>query len=170
MYTLEGKPDQHVTCIPRFVHVWPSTIHISRGLHIAIFRKLSTDLNRSTTSRRRAPDPTQLTVWWLTGLGSVPSFSPLTTNEEVGKRQASVDNWLLGLQGSFLWHAIGMFNTYSRGPTHWTLTDIGRAYNLRGAGFPHATPWPSQPSVSTFHLRALPGLQLNQLPLSFLFS
>jgi hypothetical protein len=37
MYTLQGKPDQHVTHIPRSVHVWSQTIHISRGQYIAIF-------------------------------------------------------------------------------------------------------------------------------------
>jgi hypothetical protein len=40
-------------------------------------------------------------------------------------------------------HAIGTFNTCSRGPTHWSLTDTGGDYNLGGAGLPHTTPRPS---------------------------
>jgi hypothetical protein len=34
-----------------------------------------------------------------------------------------------------------------------------RGYNLRGASFPDTIPQPSQPTVSIFHLRVLPGLQ-----------
>jgi hypothetical protein len=39
---------------------------------------------------------------------------------------------------------------------------IGGGYNLRGAGFPHHTPPPSQSAVSTFYLRVPPDLQFNQ--------
>jgi hypothetical protein len=37
MYTLQGKPDQHATRIPRSVRIWSQTIRISRGQRIAIF-------------------------------------------------------------------------------------------------------------------------------------
>jgi hypothetical protein len=47
------------------------------------------------------------------------------------------------------------------GPTHRYLTDTSGGYNLVGADFPHTTPWPSQPTISTFNLRAPPGLRLN---------
>jgi hypothetical protein len=47
-----------------------------------------------------------------------------------------------------------MFNTCSRGSTHQSLNDIGGGYSLGGAGLPHTTLWPSQPTVSTSHLRA----------------
>jgi hypothetical protein len=60
------------------------------------------------------------------------------------------------LTGPIYQHAIGMFNTCSQGPTHLSLADTGGGYNLGGAGFPHTTPRPSQPVVSTFHLRARP--------------
>jgi hypothetical protein len=33
-----GKPDQHATRFPHSIHVWPSTICISLGPHIATFR------------------------------------------------------------------------------------------------------------------------------------
>jgi hypothetical protein len=37
-------------------------------------------------------------------------------------------------------HAIGTFNTYSRGPIHRSLTDTGGGYSFEGAGFSHTTP------------------------------
>jgi hypothetical protein len=60
-------------------------------------------------------------------------------------------------------YTVGTFNTYSQGPTYRSLTDTGRDYNLEGASLPHTTPWPSQPTVSPFHLRAPSGLQFNQI-------
>jgi hypothetical protein len=93
--------------------------------------------------------------------GSVPSFSAKSTNEAVTLSQASVDDKLLGLLSLYHQHAIGTFNTCSRGPTHRSLTDIGGGYNLGGADLPHHTPRPFQPTVSTFHQRAPPGLQFN---------
>jgi hypothetical protein len=47
-------------------------------------------------------------------------------------------------------HAIGTFNTCSRGLTHRFLTDTSGGYNLGGAGFPYHTLWPSQPTVLHF--------------------
>jgi hypothetical protein len=79
----------------------------------------------------------------------------------VGKRGFSqVVTQLHRLTGPIYQHAIGTFNTCSWGPTHWSLTDTGRCYNLGGAGFSHHTPWPSQSTVSTFYLRVLSGLRL----------
>jgi hypothetical protein len=86
------------------------------------------------------------------------SFSPNTAIEAIGLSQASVDGKLLGLLGPYHQYAIGMFNTCSRGPTNRSLIDKGGGYNLKGAGFPHTTLRPSQPAVSTFHLRTPPGL------------
>jgi hypothetical protein len=65
--------------------------------------------------------------------GSVLSFSPTTANEVVGKRQASIDNQLLGLPGPYHRHAIGTFNTCSWWPTHWYLTDIDGATILKAS-------------------------------------
>jgi hypothetical protein len=71
---------------------------------------------------------------------------------------------LLGLLGPYHQHAISTFNTCSWGPTHQSLTDKSRGYNPGGAGFPQTTPQPSGPTVSTFHLRAPPGLYFNHKP------
>jgi hypothetical protein len=49
----------------------------------------------------------------------------------------------IDLLGPYLQHAISIFNTCSRGPTHQSLTDTGGGYNLEGVGFPHHSPRPS---------------------------
>jgi hypothetical protein len=97
--------------------------------------------------------------------GSVPNFSPKPINEAVGLSQASIDNKLLGLLGPNHQHAIVTFNTCSRWSTHRSLIDTGGGYNLGGTNFSHTTLWPSQPTISTFHLRAPPGLRLINPPL-----
>jgi hypothetical protein len=81
---------------------------------------------------------------------SVPSFSPITANETVGKRQASIGNQLLGLPDPYLRHAIGTFNACSWVSTPQSLTDTGGGYNLERAGFSHHTPQPSQLTVLRF--------------------
>jgi hypothetical protein len=124
--------------------------------------KSSTGLYRSTTPEEKGSRHNPKLNSRLIR-GSVPSFSPTTAIEAVGKRQTSVDDQLLGLSDPYHWHAIGMFNTYSRGSTHRYLTDIGGGYNLEGTGFPHTTPRPSQSIVSPFHLQAPLGLQFIQV-------
>jgi hypothetical protein len=89
------------------------------------------------------------------------SFSPNTTIEAVRLSQTSVDDMLLGLLDSYHQHVIDTFNTYSRGPTHRSLTNIGRGYNLRGPRLAHHTPDLPNWRSSTFHLRAPPGIRLS---------
>jgi hypothetical protein len=57
-----------------------------------------------------------------------------------------------------------MFNTCPWEPTHRSLTDTGRGYNIKCADFPQITYRPSQPTVFTFHLRVSFGLQFNHKP------
>jgi hypothetical protein len=103
------------------------------------FTKSSIDLYRSTAPEMKGSRHNPQLDGRLIH-GSIPSFSPTIANEAVGKRQASVDNQLLGLLGPYHQHAIGTFNTCSQGPTHRSLTDIGGGYSLEGIGFPHTTP------------------------------
>jgi hypothetical protein len=158
MYTLQGKilPTRYVR-FPRQSTYARRTLPTVGPRTWQPFMQSSTDLNRSTTPEKKGSrhNP-QHTDWPIRAF--VPSFSPTTANEAVGKSQASVDNRLLGLSNPYHRHAISTFNTYSRGATHRSLTDSGRGYSLEGAGFPCTTPRPSQPVVFTFHLRALPGL------------
>jgi hypothetical protein len=67
--------------------------------------------------------------------GFVPSFSLNSTNEAVSLSQASVDDEILGLSGSYHRHAIGTFNTCSRVPTPRSITDT------------HSLPFPSECST-----------------------
>jgi hypothetical protein len=107
--------------------------------------------------RKRAPDTIHNTsADWSTGLYPVSLLSqPM---KQWGQSQPSVDGQLLGLPSPYHRHAIGTFNTCSRGLTHQSLIDTGGGYNPEGVGFSHTTPRPSQPMVSPFHLWAPPGL------------
>jgi hypothetical protein len=98
--------------------------------------------------RKSAPDSTSQPGWMAHGTHL--SFSTNTTIEAVVLSQSSIDDNLLGLLGPYHYHVINVFNTCSRGPTHWSLTDTGTGYNLGGAGLPHHTPQPSQPMILYF--------------------
>jgi hypothetical protein len=156
-----GKLDQHVTRIRCSVYVWSHTIHISRGQHIATFHEV---INRFIQihypKKKGSRHNLQLDICLIHG--SVPSFSPTTANEAMGKRQTFVDNQLLALLDPYHWHAIDTFNTCSWGLNYRSLTDTGVGYILEGTNFPHTTPRLFQPTVSPFHLRAPPDLQFIQ--------
>jgi hypothetical protein len=158
MYTLQGKtqPTWHV-CFPRqFTYyrrtlptdsprTWqPFTSHQQSWAGPLLPRKWAANTIHNTPTDR--------------SMGPYPVSLPSQPMKQWGKSQASINGRLLGLLGPYHQHAIGMFNTCSQGPTHWSLTDSGGGYNLEGAGFPHTTPWLSQLAVFTFHLRAPPGL------------
>jgi hypothetical protein len=95
--------------------------------------------------------------------GSPPSFSPLTALEAVGESQRSIDVRLLGLLGPYLQHVVSIFNTCSQVPTHKSLIDTYRGYNLGGVSFPHHSPRPSQPTLLHFPLMTPPGLHSSKL-------
>jgi hypothetical protein len=120
MYTLQGKPDQHVTCIPHSIRVWSQTIHISRSQYIVTFQQSWTE---SLLLRKKEFPTTSQHVGWSI-CGSPSSFSPTLNYYWSSKEsQASIDSRLLALSDPYHWYAIGTFNTYSRGPTHRCLTD-----------------------------------------------
>jgi hypothetical protein len=96
--------------------------------------------------------------------GSVPSFSPKPANKVGGVSQAPDDDQLLGLPGPYHRHAIGMFNTYSRGATKRSLIDTGGGYNLGGVDLPHAHSSTFPTSCLPFPLVAPPDLHFNQAP------
>jgi hypothetical protein len=155
IYTLQGKPDQRVTRIPHLVRIWLLIIRISHSLCIATFREVINSVGQSHCSR---PNP-QHDGWPIRGF--VLSFSPKATIEPVGVKPPSVYDSLLGLPGPYLRHKISTFNTCSRGSTHRSLIDTDGGYNLGGAGFPHHTPQPSQPTVLCFPLNGPVWSQIN---------
>jgi hypothetical protein len=143
------KPDQYATRFPRSVRVWSKIIRISRGPHIATFHTIINRFERVDCPREEGL-PAQSTARRLTD----PSVHTQLLSHN--------SHWSSGEKWNFCWdpttsltgpnhrHAIGTFNTCSRGPTHRSLTDTGGGYNFEGAGLPHTTPRPFQPAVSTF--------------------
>jgi hypothetical protein len=89
-------------------------------------------------SSRHNPQPSWVICWSATQFLFQHSY--WSSNES----QTSVDSRLLGLPGPYHQRMIGMFNTYSRGLTHRSLTDTCGDYNLAGASLP--TPPPTFPT------------------------
>jgi hypothetical protein len=102
MYNLQGKPDQHVTRIPRSVRVWSQTIRISRGQRIATFHESPTDLDGSHYSREKGILNYTLNTPAGRSVGPHLVSLPLSTKEVVGLSQASVDDKLIGLLGPYI--------------------------------------------------------------------
>jgi hypothetical protein len=95
---------------------------------------------------------------------SVTSFFLRHDNLGVGERGfGQVVTQLHQPTGPIYKHAIGTFNVFSWGLTHRSLIEIGGGYNLEDVNFPHHTSRLSKPMVSSFHLRAPPGLKLTKL-------
>jgi hypothetical protein len=159
MYTVQEKTRQ---CIMYASHVLPVYASCGQSPYVATFHESSTELNRLTAPEKKGSrhNPQRTAD---RSVSSYPASLPSQPMKQWGQSQASINGRLLGLLGSYHQYAIGTFNTCSWGPTHRFLTDTGGGYNFGGAGFPRTTPRPSQPVVSPFHLRAPPGLQLNQV-------
>jgi hypothetical protein len=88
-------------------------------------------------------------------MGPYPLSLPSQQMKQWRQSQPSVNGRLLGLSGPYHRHAIGTFNICSRGPTHRSLTNTGGSYKLGGAGLPHTTLRPSQPTVLPFSPKSL---------------
>jgi hypothetical protein len=151
-----------MTCtLPTPVHVCPVYASYGQSPYVATFHESSTELDRVTAPEKKGSRHNPQHIGWPIR-GSILSFSPESTNEVVEKAKISMNSRLLGLPGSYHRHAIGTFNTCSRGPTHPSLTNTSGGYNIGGAGLPH-THSPTFPtSCLYFFLSATPGLQFNQ--------
>jgi hypothetical protein len=157
-----GKPNQHATRFPHSVHVWSMTIRISHGPHIASFHTVVNRFEQIHCTQEEGL-LTQSTAHWPTNPQVRIQLLSHNSHWSSGKSQASVDNWLLGLPSSHHRHAIGTFNTYSRGPTERSLIDTGGGYNLGGASLPRINS-PTFPTICLhFPLVAPSGLQFNQV-------
>jgi hypothetical protein len=95
--------------------------------------------------------------------GSIPSFSPKPANDAVGAKPSIYQRPATRLTGptSPICDRYVQYLLVRANPS--TLNRHRRGYNLGGAGFSHTTLRPSQPAVSSFHLRALPSPQFNQV-------
>jgi hypothetical protein len=156
-----GKLDQHTTRIPRSVCIWSQTIRILRDQRIVTIHGVVNRVEQGHCSRKRTPDPIHSTTADRS-TGLYPIFLPRQLLKQWEQSQPSIDDRLLGLPGSYLRHVIDTFNTCSHRSIHRSLIDTSGGYNLRGVDFPHTTTRLTQPAVSTFHLRVLPGFQFNQ--------
>jgi hypothetical protein len=90
MYTLQGNPDQHGTCFSRSVHVWPSSIRISRGPHIATFYTI---VNRFK----------QIHCPWEEGLPTQSTVRRLTDLWICTQLLSHNSQWSSGEKSSFCW-------------------------------------------------------------------
>jgi hypothetical protein len=162
MYTLQGKtwPTRHT--LPMLSpHIVQDHMYLTCSTYSNPSRSHQQSWAGLLLPRKRAPGTIHNTlVDWFTGpyLVSLPS-QPMN---QWGQSQAYVDGGYCAYWARKHQHAIGMFNTCSRGPPHRSLTNTGGCYKFGGAGSPHTTPQPSQPAISTFHLWAPPGLQLSK--------
>jgi hypothetical protein len=162
MYILQEKtqPTRHTlfTLNPRMVHD-----HMY--LTWSIYSNLSYSRQQIWTDplhpRRRAQDTihSTTTVW---SAGPYPASLPPQLKSS-GKKSTHVGNWLLSLPDPYHRHAIGTFNTCSRGPTERSLIDTGRSYNLGGAGLPHTHSPTFRTSCPHFPLMAPPDLHFNHI-------
>jgi hypothetical protein len=144
-----GRPDQHDTYAS---HISPhmSGVRFLRAVPIRGNISWVTDRVGQSHCFREKGLPTQSTVRRLTDAWVHTQFLSRANQWSSRESQTSINSRLLGLSGPYHRHAIDTFNTCSWGLTHQSLTDTDGRYNFRGAGFPHTTPWPSQPAISTF--------------------
>jgi hypothetical protein len=156
-----GKPDQHNTYASHANPCMPGVRFLRAVLVRGNLSWVTDRVGQSHCSWEKGL-PTQSIACRLTDLWVRTQFLSRANQWISGERQTSINSRLLGFSGSYLRHAIDTFNTCSRGPTHQSLTDTGRGYNLGGADLPHTTPRPSRLVVSPLHLRVPSGLQFNQ--------
>jgi hypothetical protein len=141
MYTLQGKTrsTHHKVSILDPGRVPDHTSHV---VHIGSLSLVPTRSNGSLHPKEILATKNRLAQ----PLSWVDSFFLHCDSLGVGERRFSqVVTQLHRLTGPIYQHAIGTFNTYSWGPTHRSLTDIGGSYN---------------------YLRALPSLQLGSYTIS----
>jgi hypothetical protein len=125
----------------------PDHMNLTQSTHSNLSCSRQQSWAGSLLLRKRASDTIHNTLAnWSTGLYTISL--PRQPLKQWRQSEPSIEGRLLGLPSSYLWHAIGMFNTCSQGPTHRSLTNTSGGYNLGGADFPHLTPRP-------FHLTVL---------------
>jgi hypothetical protein len=139
-----GKPDQHDTYAS---HASPRTsgVHFLRA--VPVRDNLSWVINRVGQSHRSREKwlPTQSTARQLTDSWVHTQFLSWPNQWISGESQTSINNRLLSLPGPYHRHAIGTFNTCSRGLIHRSLTDTDGGYNLGGDSLPrtHSSTFPT---------------------------
>jgi hypothetical protein len=111
------------------VHVRSMYASCGQSPYMVTFHESSTEFDKVTGPEKNGSRHNPQHVGWPIR-GSIPNFSFEPTNEAVDKAKISINSRLLGLPGPYHRHAIGTFNTYSRGPTRRSLTDTDGATTL----------------------------------------
>jgi hypothetical protein len=128
MYTLQGKiQSTRYICFPRQSTYARRTLPTAVLIRVNLSRVVDRFGQIPLLLRKRAPD-----IIHITSADRSVGLYPVSLPSQPMKldlSQASIDDKVLGLLGPYQ-HAIGMFNTCSRGPTHRSLTDTGGGYNL----------------------------------------
>jgi hypothetical protein len=122
----ETRPTRHMPSMLSPCMVLDHT-YLTRSMHSNLWHSHQQSWAGPLLPRKRVSD----TIHSTSANRSVdpyPVSLPRQSLQQWGQSQSSIDGWLLGLPGPYHRHAIGMFNTCSRGPTHWSLTDTGGGY------------------------------------------
>jgi hypothetical protein len=148
IYTLQGKtrPTRHVR-FPRQSTYAQRTLPVGGPRTWQPFMSHQQGWTDALLSRKSAPDSTSQPDGVVHGTHL--SFSPNTATEVVRLSQAPVSGRLLGLPDPYHRHAIGTFNTCSRVPTPWSLTNTGGDYHIENLGIATtlSLPFPSEGST-----------------------
>jgi hypothetical protein len=161
MYTLQGK-----TWYTRHVHFPRQSMYATRTLPTGSPRTWQ-PLTLTQQSWTDTTAPKKKCSWLhlsarLSGPRDLLQF--LSQHNHWSSRVKPSIYWrtcYIDLLGPYLQHVIGTFNTCSRGLTHQSLTDTGGSYNLGGAGFPHHSLRPSQPTLLRFPPKGSTQSQVN---------
>jgi hypothetical protein len=116
------KPDQHDTYASHASPRMPDVRFLRVVLVYVNLSRVTDRVGQSHCSWEKGlltqPTAHQLTDQWV-----CTQFPSRANQWSSGENQTSVDSMLLGLLSPYHQHAIGTFNTCSRVPTPWSLTD-----------------------------------------------
>jgi hypothetical protein len=131
------------------VHVCHTCAFHGQSLYVVTFHADPTELDRFTAYEKKC---SLLHLSARMGGLQDPSQFLYQHNHWSSVLKTNICWWTyyIDLLDPYHQHVINTFNIFSRGPTHRSLTDTDGGYNLGGAGLPHHTPRPSQPTVLRF--------------------
>jgi hypothetical protein len=110
--------------LPTPVHVRPAYASCGQSPYVATFHESSTELSRPTAPEKKGSRHNPQCAADRS-VGPYPASLLIQPMKQWGQSQASINGRLLGLLGPYHQYAIVTFNTCSRGPTEWSLTDTG---------------------------------------------
>jgi hypothetical protein len=149
------NPNNTPRMLPTPIHARPVYAFYGQSSYVTTFHWLLRSRNRSLppekvlATKDRLAQPSSWVASFL-----LPCDSPGVGERDFGPMVHSYS----GLLDLYHQHAIGTFNTCSRGSTHRSLTDTGGGYNLGGAGLSYTHSPNFLTSCLHFPLMAPPDL------------